>query len=202
MKIHALVLLGLLAVCLPPYGKAQQRVAELKKCPLTVEQSPTVRGLKLGQSPSEIRTLFAVEGNEDLTRIALDLDRRPDETGVREQLISSSMLGLRSDKLKGTRNISIRYLDERLASFQIAYDGNVKWQSSAHFAAAIAEQLHLPTEGWQDTGVALRLTCQGFYVETTAFASSQLKIERTDLDAEIALRRAQLEQRKRAEFKP
>lgn len=202
MNLHAVVLLWLLVACLPFQSKAQKRPTEINKCPLTIEQSPTVRGVKLGQSGSDIQTLFAVDGDEDLTRVALGLDRKPDETGVSEQLISSTLLGIRSDKLKGTRYISIRYLDSRVASFQIAYDSSVNWPSSAHFAAAIAEQLHLPTEGWQDTGLSLRLTCDGFYIETTAFSTAQLKIERTDLETQIAIRRKQLEQRKRAEFKP
>lgn len=202
MKVASLVLVGLLAASLPLNTKAQKRVAELKKCPLSIEQSPTVRGLKLGQSPNDIRTLFAVEGEDDLTRIALGLDTRADETGIREQLISAHSLGLQAEKLKGTRYISIRYLDDRLVSFQIAYDSSVKWPSGAHFTAAIAEQLHLPTEGWQDEGLSLRLTCDGFYVQTTAYSTTQLKIERTDLETEIARRRALLEQRKRVEFKP
>ena len=95
----------------------------------------------------------------------------------------------------------LRYLDERVASFRINYDTSVRWESSARFAAAIADQLHLPAEGWREDGLSMRLTCSGFYVNVIGVVGNQLTISREDLDAEIS-RYTKREQQKRADFKP
>jgi hypothetical protein len=175
-------------------------ITETNKCPLTVEQSPVVRGIKLGQTVAEVRSLFPEAVNNYNASLALGfVSMRSDELGVTEQTITP----LRdSERLKGTENILLRYLDGRVASFRINYDISVRWQSSAQFAAAISDQLHLPAEGWRENGLSMRLTCSGFYVNVIGVVANQLTISREDLDAEISRRHAKREQQKRPDFKP
>ena len=205
MKILAIVV-AIGFVLFVPEGRALSQtkgaMTEIKKCPLTVEQSPVVRGIKLGQTIAEVRSLFPEVDNNRIASVGLGFESmRSDDLGVTEQTITSTLLG-DSERLKGTQHVRLRYLDGRVASFQIYYDTSVRWESSAHFAAAIADQLHLPTEGWRENHLLMRLTCSGFYVDVTAVGSNLLTISREDLDAEISRRRAKREQQKRADFKP
>jgi len=203
MKILAVVV-AMGFVLFVPEGRAlsqtKSAMAETSKCPLTIEQSPVVRGIKLGQTVAEVRSLFPQADNNYNASLALGFESmRSNDVGVTEQTITP-ITG--SERLKGTENIWLRYLDGRLAYFRINYDISVRWQSSAHFAAAIAPQLHLPAEGWIQDGSSIRLTCSGFYVNVIGVVGNQLTVSREDLDAEIARRREKREQQKRADFKP
>ena len=205
MKILVIVV-AIGFVLFVPEGRALSQTkgatTETKKCLLTVEQSPVVRGIKLGQTIAEVRSLFPEADNDRIASVALGFESmRSNDLGVTEQTITSTLFG-DSERLKGTENIKLRYLDGRVASFKIYYDTSVRWQSSAHFAAAIADQLHLPAEGWRENNLLMRLTCSGFYVDVAAVGSNQLTISREDLDAEISRRYARREQQKRADFKP
>jgi hypothetical protein len=98
----------------------------------------------------------------------------------------------------------LTYLDDRLVSIKVYFDESVRWQSSRHFAAAVAEQLQLPTKGWLDP-VMPRLTCTGFFVQVFVFTSprtSMLLIEEANLELEIQKRKATEEQKRRADVQP
>ena len=201
MKILAIVV-AIGFVLFVPEGRAlsqtKSAMTETNKCALTVEQSPIVRGIKLGQTVAEVRSLFPEADGNRTSSLALGFESmRADDLGVTEQALFGD-----SERLKGTHNVMLRYLDGRVASIKIRYDNSVYWQSSAHFAAAIANQLHLPVEGWRENHLFMRLTCSGFYVDVAAVGSNQLTISREDLDAEISRRRAKREEQKRADFKP
>lgn len=168
------------------------------KCELDISQAPEVRGLKLDQPSAKLRELFGDDGSSFSRKYLLDRD--PDELGKSTVLLSSILF--RSERLKGISDMTLTYLDDRLASIHIYYDPEVKWQSSAHFAAAIADQLKLPAQGWVNR-TAPRLECQGFFVEVYAESLlPRLRIERTDLTAELDRRSNENERKKRANFKP
>ncbi|HEX7772504.1 MAG TPA: hypothetical protein VF435_08775, partial [Pyrinomonadaceae bacterium] len=175
-------------------GQTTGAVTETNKCPLTVEQSPVVRGIKLGQTVAEVRSLFPEAASSRAVSLALGFESmNSNDLGVTEQTITSTAFR-DSERLKGTENLVLRYLDGRVALFRINYDPSVHWNNSAHFAAAIAPQLHLPAEGWRANGQSMRLTCSGFYVNVIAMVGSQITISRDDLDAEISRRREKREQ--------
>lgn len=101
--------------------------------------------------------------------------------------------------MEGIRSIDLAYLDEKLAFMKVIYDASVKWESNLQFTAAVADQLHLPLQGWQGESPT-RLPCEGFIVGTRE--ANTLIVQRSDFGSETAKRRAALEQKKRVEFKP
>jgi hypothetical protein len=165
-------------------------------CSLTVDQSPSVREFKLGETYLPRPRTSLSESTDGL--LGYTSDANADIGVIREDL--SNVLK-ESQRFEGIREIETTYLDGKLASFEIRYDGSTRWESSRHFAAAIAEQLHLPTTGWVNS-YHPRLNCDGFFVEASVPLYPILKIERTDLQSKIAARRAGVEQKKRADFKP
>jgi hypothetical protein len=94
-------------------------------------------------------------------------------------------------------------LDNALVSFTIHYNREVKWQSDAHFTAAIADLLHLPVTGWTYDFIFFKLNCDGFFVRTgRASSGGTLNIEAGGFRDEVARRQAVIEQKKRVGFKP
>jgi hypothetical protein len=163
----------------------------IKPCALTLQQSPEVRGLKLGQRYEDRPRFAGFVGGPDYDE--------PDDVGLRTVHISN--YGDRSERFQGITRLTLKYLDDSLAAFEIHYSPEVKWESDAHFAAAIAEQLHLPATGWVNK-YRPTLLCVGFIVKAEGRFGAALTIERSDLEDEIATRNANRERKKRIEFKP
>lgn len=170
-------------------------------CSIKLEQSPTVRGLKLGQPLNAVQKLFEKDSDDEASLLDIRMGLRPtNDIGVREQTVYGYGM-VDSERLQGVSRIELECLDNVLASFTVHYDSSVRWQSQAHFAAAIAEQLQLPSSGWEDYR-SPRLKCEGFIVKTSYYGLAALTIEHSDLRTEVSKRRAEREQMKRVEFKP
>jgi hypothetical protein len=192
MKIKYLITCFVLSFSPLTYGQTPNKQTA-NVCALTVEQSPEVRGLKLGQDYEVLRSLSS-KGLQYRNRGA-------DDIGI-TRLYLTPILDRDMEMMKGVGHIELIYLDGKLSSFEIDYDSDVMWHSDAHFAAAIAEQLKLPTSGWVDKYGTASLQCAGFVVEAEAFSNGKLKIETSNLQQEITKRRAERDQKKRVEFKP
>lgn len=165
----------------------QQKAAP---CTLTVETSPVVRELKLGQPYEQFQRSkdYRIIGGQDA-----------DDNNLRRVYLVN-YLG-QSERLQGIDRITLLYLDDKLASIEIRYSPDVKWESDLHFASAIASQLGLPTTSWVNKHQPT-LNCEGFFVEAGAMIGGQLKLESSNLQAELRKRRTVLEQKRRVEFKP
>jgi hypothetical protein len=162
-----------------------------KPCLLTLEQSPEIRGLKLGQTPSDVDKVLRREPHV--------LSLKADEIGERQESLTRYSLQDR-ELLKGISILGLNYLDDQLSVIRVFYDSSVRWESNLHFTSAIADSLHLPTDGWSKSEVGVRLACTGFSVET--YLSQWLIIRRSGYSEEVARRKAAIEQKKRVEFKP
>jgi hypothetical protein len=118
----------------------------------------------------------------------------PDEIGLRTVFLSN--YGDRSERFRGITRLMLKYLDDSLASFEIHYNTEVTWESDAHFAAAIAELLRLPTTGWVNQ-YQPTLLCAGFLVKVRATIGGILTIERRGFEDEIKERTANRDRKKR-----
>ena len=60
--------------------------------------------------------------------------------------------------LSGIRTVSLDFLDGRLTSLWLGYDGTFKWQTVPDFVAGISQSLHLPDawEPWKGRGQQLK----------------------------------------------
>lgn len=179
-------LILLLALCFAIPSTAQTKPSN-EKCTINVAQSPEVRGFKLGQAYDLLKDAnVRLRGDED-------------GTGTRQVILWNASDS--NPRFKGINRLTLIYLDGLLASFQVRYTSDVKWETDDHFAAVIAEQLRLPRAGWvRETH--LTLNCDGFVVHVYASLGGVLKIERSGLEQEIEQRKEAQEQKKRGRFKP
>jgi hypothetical protein len=164
-------------------------------CGNTPVKVPVIRGLKLGMAPADVKALFpeSYAGS-----------RSKDEVGFQRVHVNALMgqsLGGDAERtaLKGLDSLWFEFLDDRLVSFEIDYDSSVSWANTSEFAATIARQFELPVTGWSNA----TLTCQGFAVGVLASGPiSTLTVYEPGYKETIARRRADLERKKRDDFKP
>lgn len=182
----------LLCLILLPVSAFAQTKPVVPPCKVTIDKVPLIRGLRLGQPYQHL--------NEALPR-RYDLDAEPDELGLRRVILSKVLLSS-PEKLSGVSTVSLIYFDDSLVSLEIHYTDDIRWPSNLHFVAAIAQQLNLPREGWVERDPSY-LLCQGFIVEVrSATILPTLKMWDITFADEAVKRKAALEERKRARFKP
>lgn len=179
---------------LPNSGQAQKKTVEPAPCLLT--EAPVVRGFQLGQSIQDIRSVAPSQYDS--------LKRLRDDYGVTSFIMPAEVS---PDRFRDIEKMSLTYFDDRLVSLEIRYKPRVDWQSNLHFASAIAEELKLPREGWRNRDPSY-LPCQGFRVEVASSVAlgagryPRLRLIDTHFADALAARKAEVEARKRAQFKP
>ena len=187
------LLLALLLLFSPTVteGQSQSRkpAATATNCKMTIDQAPLVRGLKLGQSFDQLQRV--------LPRIVKTSGEDPDEYGLRRFRFSPAVLE-NPETLNGVTSVSLAYFDNSLFSIEITYS-DIKWQSNLHFVAAIANQLKLPREGWQQADPSI-LMCQGFFVEVADV--NKLRMMDLRFPARVVQRKAEVQAKQKSAFKP
>ncbi len=127
---------------------------DASKCSLTLAQLPQaeeLRGFHLGMTIEQIKAripklALAVDAyNVAKTSISPDFNKDVDKAS-----------------LQGVRTISFEFLDDRLFSLGIAYNGAFKWQRMDEFLPQISKALRLPSR-WESRGWhGQELDCKDF----------------------------------------
>lgn len=193
-----LTLISLLVLILySASANAQKRKPSLPSvppCDRTIDQVPLIRGLRLGQSHSELKRLLPTQSESS----------RVDEYGVRTLVLFPLMAGpsSSSDMLAGIDMMMLTYFDDSLVALRIDYKLEASWPTNLHFVAAIAQQLKLPRHGWVQRDPSV-LICRGFLVEVAnaRFRPSLRMLSPQAFEAMVE-RKAEVEERKRARFRP
>jgi ankyrin repeat protein len=190
---------------------ARKSSGQQSTCELRLEQSPALRGFRLGMSLRDVLShfrRFEMPETDTCGRLNLDFN---DTYGVLRDL------ALRPAEFEGLLRLRMTFIDERLAYLQMMYDHS-PWKSTDEYLAALSNTLSLPGK-WQkatqstDIGHSHVIGCDGFkvmagtspapYIELHDVAALRMVIQRK-LDGDARKRREQeqrQEQRKR-EFKP
>lgn len=154
LHFFCLILLCLVSA---PSTSAQQ-------CTLRSDQlsdAPELRGFRLGMTFDQVKT-----------RVPQVEFGRPDEIGLNKTSVNP-LYDPRFDKafFADIRTISFDFLDGKLVSLWIGYEGSFKWQSVDEFIAGISKSLNLPT-GWVPRRGGQQLYCNGFSLFVKLIAGS------------------------------
>jgi len=163
-------------------------VSAQEKCMLKIDQSPTVRGLKLGQAIAETHKVLQPA-----------YEAEAGEFGVgSEMFVAASFLDKR--QAEGVQSGRIKYLDGYIIEISISYEGT-KWRDSVEFTDKLSASLKLPNL-WEGT-VARHLNCDGFLMQAYAVGSNgTIKLTDKSGEKEVRKREADKEERGRQSFKP
>ena len=185
------------------------------RCILGINEAPELRGLRLAMDIAGVRKALA-----NVKTLAPDV-RPIDEFGASSVVFR----GIQGPNFKGVSKLALKFLDDRLVSISVTYDGSVKWDNAAQFLSRINTALGFP-DAWRfvgprDTG-DYKMECRGLNLQvefnsglapTFTFNDSEApKIivrrmeekeeRRRRSEAEREEKRLRAEEERRKEFKP
>lgn len=156
MQLKTLAPLLILLCAVSAFAQDAPCALKLSELP----NAPELLGFHLGMTPAQVKSRVPqVEfGRADAfgvakTSINPDFDPRIDKTS-----------------LSGVRTISLDFLDDRLTSLWLGYDGTFKWLSVPDFVKGISQSLRLPDvwKPWKTRGQQLR--CGDFQMTVSIVA--------------------------------
>jgi hypothetical protein len=188
MKKQIIFTLLLLIPC--PGVIAQKQNESVKpKCTLGLDQSPELRGFRMGMTQAAVLAKLpgvTIEKPDKfgMSRLRLSIidpvssissiktaptrDKavQPDAIAALTDGSAFVLDGSRFPTLKGTRKIQMRFIDGRLSYLQVVYNNDVKFDSVGQLIETISAKLKLPGE-WQtpensDTDHQKEFRCEGF----------------------------------------
>jgi hypothetical protein len=156
--------------------------------------APELLGFNLGMTPAQVKA-----------RVPQVEFGRTDEFGVVKTSINPDFdPTMDKASLSGVRTISLDFLDGRLTSLWLGYDGSFKWQTVPDFVKGISGSLHLP-DAWKPWKVrGQQLHCGDFQMTVSIVAEgpSFHIIDETAAQTVTARREAKEEQESAAEQNP
>jgi hypothetical protein len=171
------------------------------ECKLKLSQAPAIRGIRLGMSAEQV--LAQIPGAESDSNFLAVLSR--DYFGSRNATVVPGNYATSKEKFAGINAISLSFLDGRLLTFFVQYNGP-EWRSKEQFVARVAEVLNLPgVGGWKASNNALALACDGFEISVQIGAMDpQIGMKDTTVDfAKVVQDRVEVPKEKaRRAFKP
>lgn len=191
---------------------ARGQALDQSKCVFNVDQSPSIRGLRLGMPVDE---LFAVFPEERFNRNALMSQDDPNFGVGRLPLYVSSLSSQQTrERFDGIQLINIVLFDGRLAELDVNYTGpnsrpkkGPNWRGVDEFVTILSEALRLPpAKDWVDRGqLSKTLRCTGFVltasVDNDGSGSIALRIA-TAYEDTVRQRILADQERRRREFRP
>ena len=173
------------------------------ECKLKLSQSPAIRGIRLGMTFDQV--LAQIPGSEADSNLLAGLSR--DYFGSRNATVTPGNYANAKEKFAGISSINLSFLDGRLLSFNVRYNGP-EWRSSEQFVARVAEVLNLPGVGAWKARInnTLAVGCDGFEISVQTFGGSDsyIGIKDTTIDfGKVVQDRVEVPKEKaRRSFKP
>ena len=134
-------------------------------CPLTVNQAPSIGGLRLGMTTAEAKMLFS----------SLKL-ATPDKVGVTNAVINRNEL-TGNQFFDGVQVVLLQFAADRLYFIHVGYPVTNQWNSKDEFLSIIAQKLNVsgewkPFYNWQDKNVRDLADLRSVAIECTGFRLS------------------------------
>lgn len=197
------VLMLFFALLTSASGQTQSDVPAGQKCSLTLAQSPTIRGLKLGMDVEEVLRQFPGRGSDPTVRTNLLWADK--QFGVARFNAPTHPYHSES-RFAGILQFDFEILDKRVSGFSILYDGP-EWRSIDEFVARIAESLNLPGASyWTPSNLPTlkTLKCAGFEISAWLGSpdSHSLRIRDTAAEQIVKDRQIEAKEKARKDFKP
>jgi hypothetical protein len=176
-------------------------------CQLPLNQSPSIRGIKLGLKLDEVLRDFPGAEQNEWVKQALQQKTVYPNLGVIYFSVLPSSYSTR-DQFRGISTFSFSFIDDRLAAYSVVYarppDGPL-WPRVDDWVNKIAASFNLPEMGsWSMEQGDRTLKCRDFQMRASNLnAVGNLTVATLDLPyKEQETRRAAFDEKLRRDFKP
>ncbi|HSK74569.1 MAG TPA: hypothetical protein VK892_22910 [Pyrinomonadaceae bacterium] len=185
-------------------------------CLLKLSDAPTLRGLKLGMSPTEAEKIIGTKivfknykrkfkySGEDEVEV---------DVGIKRFDFPSKATKVIPSQLKGINLVTLIFFENSLYQIFVQYEKQeAEWKNSKEFTEFLSDRFNLPKESWFDTTY---LSCGGFGLSAQVIEDGKARILLTDKETDNLvetklkraveserLRRKNLEMEKEKGFKP
>ena len=178
------------------------------RCLLSLKQSPTIRGFRLGMSIDEVKRRFTTGfENARADRLGVISVQLP-EAGVRW-----SSVAVNPTEFDGVFQLGFVFFDERLIQISYQYMPDARWRDISQFLDVLSPSLNLNQQLWDVTSTYnATLACDGFsmkaglYLTYTPQSSPRIDMIDTAAQTLSSKRRAdairQSEEERRRAFRP
>lgn len=198
-----LALITILVLATFTFAQTQTPGSPAPRCTLTLAQSPTIRGVKLGMTAEEVLALFP--GRSENPTIRAALNDAPKAFGVARFGVSIS----RDDKpFDGVNQFDFEFLDNQLTSFYLGYNGP-EWKNVDEFISRLSSSLKMPAvDYWEPHSLETNyksVKCAGFDVRvavTPGGSSNYVRVSDPRAPQTVTVRQNEVKERARREFKP
>ena len=193
-------LLVLMILATSALGQTQ---GEVPKCSLTLAQSPTIRGLKLGMDVEEVLRYFPDRSvDPQVRRALLDADKQFGRASFHAPIYPNRA----ESKFAGISQFFFEFLDKRLTSFSVHYEGP-EWNNVDEFISKLAEPLKLQSANyWTPSNLpnGKTLKCTGFEVSAWVErgGSNSVRVRNPAAEEIVKDRQTEAKERARKEFRP
>ena len=164
-------------------ASAQENKCSLKLADLP--DAPELFSFRMGMSTAQLKL-----------RVPQVIFGRADDFGVSKTSISPDFSPhIDKASLAGVRTVSFDFLDGRLTSLWLGYDGSFKWKTVPDFVSGISQSLHLP-DAWRAWKVrGQKLSCADFQMTVSIVAEGpSFRILDEPAEQRVAARRAAKEE--------
>lgn len=170
--------------------------AQSGQCMLKPEQLPAVRGLRLGMTAAELKTLYP--------RLVVG---KADEFGqARVELWRNDLAQMDEAAFKGVFNLRLSTVDDRVVEFTLTYE-NLPWKDLNQFVTKTSETLGLPG-GWKGDQNNMTLDCDRLRLNAARSSysvgsmSPSLNVKELGAEEVVAGRVAKKKEQQIESFKP
>jgi hypothetical protein len=155
VSILAFILVCAVAVAAQEAGRCASKLAQ-------ITEAQELRGFRLGMTVQQVKALVPT------------LELGPtDAFGLMKTSFSPDFdPAIAKTAFQGVRTISLEFLDGRLTSLWIGYNGSFKWQKLDEFVPGMGRALGLPSTWAQRSRGGQQLDCNDFQVTALVIAGS------------------------------
>ena len=198
----------------PSFGTVHAQAPDQQRCTLTVDQSPAVRGIRLGMVTEQVFALFPGSSERPETKNAIaSAGGHPNYGVVGLYFQPFTYPSAAMERFSGIESISITLFDGRVTDMRVVYAGSSSyprgpaWSNVDDFIAKLSEAFALPgAKDWLQLSESTKtLKCNGFDLEAStrgATGSIALRDNAVAYQDIVRQRAAADEEKMRREFKP
>ena len=210
MNRLVITLAAIVSIAVPTFSQTSNQ----SPCGLTINQSPTVRGIKLGMTAEQVFALFPESAERPENKNAMSAAESSPNYGVARLYFQLSQYPSSArGKFAGIDSISTTLFDGRVTEVRVDYAGpnsypsrGPAWPSVDDFIAKLSEAFALPgAKDWLQSvsQFSRTLKCGGFEIQASNLnRSGSISLRNNSYQETVNQRAAADEERRRREFKP